>query len=160
MKIPAIFYKLGMPAVRLYWRTFRPKTFGVKILLFHPETEDCLLVLHSYGDKSLWNIPGGGYKPKRESAEIAIRREVSEEFSATITDLYKLTEYQTNSEGKQDLVTIFVGKLAPDAELRENGEVRSWQWIPPAAMFESKLSVARIARTAARTFLDRNTTTD
>src|SRR3989338_69091 len=99
MKIKQLFYAALMPMVKLYWRVLQPKSFGVKVLITYPtETSKVLLVRHSYGNTSLWNIPGGGYNPKKESAEIAAKREVFEELGVEVTQLSLLGEYLTSKK--------------------------------------------------------------
>ena len=44
---------------RLAWRLLRPRTRGVKVMLFN-EAGELLLVRHSYGDTGLFLLPGGG----------------------------------------------------------------------------------------------------
>lgn len=52
-----IFNKIANPILKIYWFIFRPKTYGVKVIL------RCggkfLLIRNSYGKKH-WTFPGGG----------------------------------------------------------------------------------------------------
>ena len=113
--------------LRLYWKLFKPKTFGVKIIIHHYESKQFLLVQHSYGDHDIWHLPGGGYNPKRESAVDAARREVFEELGIELTELTYLTEYKTSAEGKQDTVSIFTA-VAKSVGLTLSSEIRSAKW--------------------------------
>src|SRR5438128_2475149 len=66
--------------LKTYWNLFKPNTYGVKALILHPsDPELCVMIRQSYGDQDRWGLPGGGYRPKRESAEDAVRRECLEE---------------------------------------------------------------------------------
>ncbi|MEM8859585.1 MAG: NUDIX domain-containing protein [Chloroflexota bacterium] len=118
---------VALPFLRLYWNLFRPKTFGVKVLIQHPKSDQILLVQHSYGDTNFWHLPGGSYNPKRESAEEAAQREVVEELGIELVDLAFLADYQTAAEGKQDTVSIFMA-VAKSVELTLSKEIKSAEW--------------------------------
>jgi len=56
----------------------------LKVLLIHPDDPArCLIVRHSYSDSAWWGMPGGAYRPDRETPEQAGVREVSEELALT-----------------------------------------------------------------------------
>ncbi len=100
-----------MPLARAYWKILKPKTFGVKALVLHPtDASKILLVLHAYGNRSLWNLPGGGFKPSKETSIQAGLREVREELGIGLIDTHELeVPYRTSGEGKQDTVSIITG---------------------------------------------------
>ncbi|MFH1854994.1 MAG: NUDIX domain-containing protein, partial [bacterium] len=54
---------------RIYWRIFKPVTFGVRVILV--KDNDLVLVKHRY-DK-FWYLPGGGVK-KDETEKDAAKR--------------------------------------------------------------------------------------
>lgn len=148
MKIKQHIFNILMPVVRLYWRIFKPQTFGVKVLIKHPtKNNEVLLVLHSYGNKTLWNIPGGGYNPKKESAIEAAEREVKEELGVDIFDLVQVGEYKTSGEGKQDTVAMFVGVIDSSNDLKPNAEVAEIIW----QSYQITLKRDDVARVARRT---------
>jgi hypothetical protein len=66
MRVPAVLLRAGAPFAQLWWRIRRPTTFGVKALIRHPDGR-FLVVRHSYADTRRWALPGGGYKPARET---------------------------------------------------------------------------------------------
>lgn len=139
---------LVMPLARLYWRVFRPKTFGVKALIVHPDKKRVLLVLHSYGNKHLWNLPGGGYSPRRENPLTAARREVLEELGVHFLNARELCLYQTNTEGKRDTVTVVVGEVNANTFILGD-EISKVQWMEIESVVINE-SVARVARYALR----------
>lgn len=102
---------------RRWWRLRRPRTFGVKVLLHHPEDPGRILaVRHSYVDRERWALPGGRYRPSRESPETAARREVGEELGLAIAGgLVQLTTTTSTLEGKQDTLTILAGTAAAES---------------------------------------------
>ena len=120
----------GHRARRLWWRVRRPRTYGVKVLLRHPEQPHRVLaVRHSYVDQQRWALPGGRYHPHREGAAAAARREVHEELALPISgDLDLLTTVETRSEGKRDELTLFTGTAAT-AEVRTSIELREARWV-------------------------------
>ncbi|GIF70448.1 hypothetical protein Ais01nite_84830 [Asanoa ishikariensis] len=86
MMIPSLAFKLLHRMRSVYWRIAKPTTYGVKALIIHPaDTDRVLLVQHSYGDTSLWSLPGGGYKPARETPEEAARRSASKSYASSWT---------------------------------------------------------------------------
>ncbi len=135
-----------LPIARIYWRIVRPKTFGVKVVLLHPTIpENVLLVLHSYGSATLWNLPGGGYSPKRETPENAAKREVQEELGIEVADLRTLGSYVTQAEGKHDTVAIVIGTIPVPELIRPNEEIKEISWTN-ISIAQQQSNVARVAR--------------
>ena len=120
--------RLAEPAV--YWRIAKPTTYGVKALIIHPVNVDrVLLVQHSYGDQSLWSLPGGGYKPARETPEQAARRECIEELGIELDSFaLVLEEHLTTSGGKRGYLKI-VRLQAISDEINLNGEISEARWV-------------------------------
>ncbi len=102
-----IFKTFTQPVARLYWRIFKPKTYGSRgIILFENEI---LLVKNINVDH--WSLPGGKID-KGESPEECLLRELKEELDLdNLKIAYKLGEYIATSEGKRDTVYIFVINL-------------------------------------------------
>ncbi|WP_199516025.1 NUDIX hydrolase [Nucisporomicrobium flavum] len=118
-------------ALKFYWRLFKPRTYGVKALILHPrDPELFVLIRQSYGDQNRWGLPGGGYRPHKESAEDAVRRECMEELGLAFGPAADvLEELVTTAEGKRDHLTIFRVTAQSD-QLRLNGEVAEAVWTP------------------------------
>ncbi len=136
--------------VSIYWKIFKPKTYGVKVLIVHPtDTNKILLILHSYGNKILWNIPGGGYRPKKETAQQAAIREVQEELNINLQSVAKVGKYYTEIQGKRDTVILFTGKLHPSFLIEQNDEIAKLKWIDHQEALEQD-NVAKIAKTTIR----------
>jgi 8-oxo-dGTP pyrophosphatase MutT (NUDIX family) len=114
-----------------YWKVFQPKTYGVTALILHPTDPGlCVMIRQSYGDRQRWGLPGGGYRPRRELAEAAVRRECMEELGLELQPAVDvLKELVTTGEGKRDHLTIFRA-TALSAHLRPNREVAEACWTP------------------------------
>jgi ADP-ribose pyrophosphatase YjhB (NUDIX family) len=127
-KLKSLLIKLVFPLVKLYWRILKPKTFGVKAIIVHPKDPgQILLIQHSYDDKKLWNLPGGGYNPNKETSIEAIKRELKEELAIIPINLIQLGEYKSDKEGKHDTVTIFLAQIPLD-KFNLNYEISQVQW--------------------------------
>ena len=122
--------KILFPLARLYWKVVRPKTFGVKGVVVRPGDDRVLLVRHAYGDTSIWGLPGGGYRPRREPAADAVVREIREELALTVTAPVVLGEYRTDAQGKRDTVTIFTCSVE-DEPVTLSDELAEARWFSP-----------------------------
>jgi 8-oxo-dGTP diphosphatase len=90
--------------LRIWWKIRKPTTFGVKVLLIHPDDPaQCLIVRHSYSDSGRWGIPGGGYRPGRETPGQAL-------------------------EGKRDMVTLVQAKPVSASFVR-SPEIAEARWV-------------------------------
>ena len=104
---------LALPVLQLFrkawWRLARPKTFGVRAVVFD-EAGRLVLVRHGY-EKGLY-LPGGGMKGG-EAPDAAIRRELAEEIgAAALADLRLFATYSSNREGKRDTIRLFIARGA------------------------------------------------
>lgn len=115
------------PALVAYYKAFRPSTFGVKVVIEDERSGDILVVRHSYGDRGVWHIPGGGYWPRRETPEQAARREVREELGLEIGALTHLGEYRTDKLGNRDTAQIF-SAVVRDASISTSAEIDEYIW--------------------------------
>ncbi len=129
----------------IYWKVFRPKTFGVKGIVPHPDDDrQILLIRNAYGNTMLWNLPGGGYRPKRETPERAIEREIREELSVTPYSTERSGEYQTDAEGKRDTVTIFLCRI-PSENVEGGSEIAEVKWVSVDKL-HSLRNISKVAR--------------
>jgi 8-oxo-dGTP diphosphatase len=115
---------------RTWWKVRKPVTFGVKVLLIHPgDPAQCLIVRHSYSDRARWGMPGGGYRPGRESPEQAGVREVAEELALTVTEVPTVLDtVSTILEGKRDSLTI-VQATPVSASFVRSPEIAAARWV-------------------------------
>ncbi|GLZ79237.1 NUDIX hydrolase [Actinorhabdospora filicis] len=144
LPIPAPVLRLLFPLRRAYWHLRRPRTFGVKALLAHPDGGGRLLVVrHSYGDRARWGLPGGGYRPARETAAEAVAREVREELGLVIAPgaFAELDTVLVDGGGKRDTLTLFAAR-AVDAGVRRSPELAEARWVADVG----ELGAARVSR--------------
>lgn len=115
---------------RFWWRVRKPRTYGVKVLLRHPERPELFLaVRHSYVDQDRWALPGGRYRTARETPSDAARREVHEELGLRIRgELDELRTLEVRTEGKRDTLTLLSG-TADGVEVRTSLELREARWL-------------------------------
>ena len=73
-------------------------------------------------------VPGGGYKPKKENPDNAVKREVYEELGMRVEATKKLGEYKTSAQGKRDTVDIFLCH-ASSSTYQKNSEISDVQWV-------------------------------
>ncbi|WP_144128038.1 NUDIX domain-containing protein [Catellatospora sichuanensis] len=129
MRISPFAFRLLHRIRNVYWRIAKPTTYGVKALIIHSADADrVLLVRHSYGDRSLWRLPGGGYKPARETPEQAARRECIEELGVELDPFALVLEkHLTTSGGRQGHLQI-VRLHAVSGEVSPNGKISEARW--------------------------------
>lgn len=99
---------------RLVWRVVRPRTRGVKVMVFN-DAGELLLVRHSYGNRALFMLPGGGIRPFEQPAVAAVR-EIREELGCPLEGLALVSIHSATSEGKRDTVHLY--------RARATGEIR------------------------------------
>lgn len=122
-----IIYKILHPVARFYWRIFKPKTFGVKVLITN-DSNQVLLVKTSYGLTNHWKIPGGGFKIKKELPEDSAKREVSEELDIQLKKISLIGKRLVSSEGKRDTVYIYKGYVNDVQRIKLSSELKEFQW--------------------------------
>lgn len=129
MRFRSLLLRAGSPFLQLWWRIRKPTTFGVKALLRLPDGR-FLVVRHSYADTHRWGLPGGGYKPPRETPAQAAAREIHEELGLAVpADAFQaLRTTVTTLEGKHDTLTILTA-IANDDQLKLSPEIAEARWV-------------------------------
>ncbi|HEX4738020.1 MAG TPA: NUDIX domain-containing protein [Allosphingosinicella sp.] len=116
------------PLQRALWRRLRPRTRGVKVMLFNARGE-LVLIRNSYGRSDLFLLPGGGVRPF-ETPEAAARREIREELGIDIEEVTLRSTHLSVSEGKRD--TVFLYEAVTAQSLRPDGvEIEEARFFPP-----------------------------
>jgi ADP-ribose pyrophosphatase YjhB (NUDIX family) len=92
------------------WKWLRPRTRGVKVMLFD-DAGRLMLIRNSYGATHLFVLPGGGIRPW-EKPDRAAHRELREELGCSITRLAHRSTHFSLAEGKRDTIYLFEARLA------------------------------------------------
>jgi 8-oxo-dGTP pyrophosphatase MutT (NUDIX family) len=90
-----------------------------------------LVVRHSYADTRRWALPGGGYKPARETPAQAAAREIHEELGLVVPpDAFTVLDTTvTTLEGKHDTLTILTASVPGDDALTLSPEIAEVRWV-------------------------------
>ncbi len=103
-----IVFKIGYPIIILYWKIFKPKTFGARAIILN---KNKILLVKNFLYNKYWLLPGGGINRKK-MPEKGLMRELKEELNLSISKIdYKLGEYKSQGESKRDIIYIFVINL-------------------------------------------------
>jgi 8-oxo-dGTP pyrophosphatase MutT (NUDIX family) len=124
-------YRAGFRVMRVWWLVVRPTVRGVKCVL--TRDGEILLVRHTYGDRRLWELPGGGLKRREQPVEGA-RREIHEELGIEVDDWRSLGDLFERIDHKRDRMFCFsseIGDREIDLDLAEIGEAA---WFPDDAL--------------------------
>jgi 8-oxo-dGTP diphosphatase len=130
MRPRALLLRAGSPFAQLWFRFRKPTTFGVKALLRQTDGR-FLVVRHSYADTRRWALPGGGYKPARETPAEAAAREIHEELGLVVpADAFTVLDTTvTTLEGKYDTLTILTAGVPNDDALTLSPEIAEARWV-------------------------------
>ena len=88
---------------RAYWFIFRPKTKGVKVILFN---DNRILMVRLTYYPNTWTFPGGGVH-KNETTNDAIVRECQEEVGIKLQDPKYIGDLYFEHEYKKDTLSVF-----------------------------------------------------
>jgi len=126
--LPIPFIRAASRARGVYWRTMHPLTFGAAIAITDTNNERIALVLHTYGRRDYWRLPGGGIDRAEWNIarnrvligqfaqtlpaglfEGSARREAKEEVGIDTTEfpLIHLLNYVSDELGNRDTLGIF-----------------------------------------------------
>lgn len=100
-------YRIAQKLRLVYWRIFRPRTYGVKVVALRDDGH-VLLVRHSYQSRDLFMLPGGGIH-RGESVLAAAERELREETGCTLSDARIHGEFFSSAEGARNHITVVTG---------------------------------------------------
>jgi ADP-ribose pyrophosphatase YjhB (NUDIX family) len=136
--VPALrirFERLGFRAahavLRVWWFVRRPHVHGVKAVLRPADGSDAvLLVRHSYGERRVWQLPGGGLA-SREDAAAAIAREIDEELGLELRELRALGDVLARGFHKEVTLHCFTARVDPGALRVRWGELEEVRWASP-----------------------------
>jgi ADP-ribose pyrophosphatase YjhB (NUDIX family) len=140
-------FRFGYFALRGWWHLRRPRTSGVKVVL--RQGDDVLLVRHTYGRRSEWDLPGG-FINDGEAPQDAVMRELSEEVGLDIKRPVALGAFVQRTSGRRDTVHCFAAD-ADGAQVEiDEGEISQARWFPHDALPEAVTPYTR--RMVARAY--------
>ncbi len=113
----------AIPFVRVYWHIFKPKTYGVKVVIFYNEKILCIKNSYYKG----WSFVGGGIKRKEKPSETA-RRETKEEVGLKLINTKYLGSFMSEMEGKRDTIYVFSGYVNTEKFKIDDFEVDTAKW--------------------------------
>ncbi|MEO1045436.1 MAG: NUDIX domain-containing protein [Pseudomonadota bacterium] len=135
-----LLYRFAQTGRALYWRVFRPKVFGAKLVVRNAAGE-VLLIRHSYGRSDLYMLPGGGIR-RGEAAVDAAQRELMEEVGCRAEGLALLGEYFDDSKGARNHVSVFTATTSDQPKI-DGREIIEARFFPVTALPASASSASR-----------------
>jgi 8-oxo-dGTP diphosphatase len=112
----------------VYWFVRRPDTHGVKLLI--RDGDQLLFVRHAYGNRRVWEFPGGGMK-SRETPEECARREAHEEVGVDIAAWTHIGDVVYEHYATAHL-TYLTAPIAGQRVRMHRGELAETRWAPGA----------------------------
>ncbi len=137
-----IISKYVYPILKFYWRTFKPKSRGVKCVITFGE--EILLIRNTYGGRH-WTFSGGGAK-RVETPEEAVKREVMEEVGLAIEKPKPIGNLDWGYEGKKDVIYCFAAEVNSKNFKIDTTEILEAKWfkiaeVPALPPFAQKIFV-------------------
>lgn len=135
-------YLIAQKLRLIWWRIARPDIYGVKAVVL--KDNQILLIRHSYANRHLYMLPGGGLGHD-ETVEAAISREVMEETGCHISNIRMHGQFCETSKGAKNHITIMVGHTQ-DTPICDGREIIEAAFFPVNNLPENiaKASLRRI----------------
>jgi 8-oxo-dGTP pyrophosphatase MutT (NUDIX family) len=118
-------YRVGYRVLHAYWRIAQPRKHGVKCVL--TRGDEVLLVRHTYGPETRWELPGGGVR-RGEEPRAAARREAREELGVDIADWRPLGDLFERIDGKRDTLWCFSAPVGDRKIETDRAEIAEARW--------------------------------
>lgn len=142
-------FRVGYFALRGWWHVRRPHTSGVKIVV--RRGDEVLLVRHTYGRRSEWDLPGG-FINDGEAPQDAALRELEEELGVHAQRPVALGTILQRSSGRRDTVHGFAAEVDGAPLALDDGEIAQARWFAHDALPEETTPYTR--RMVARAYWD------
>jgi ADP-ribose pyrophosphatase YjhB (NUDIX family) len=124
-------FRFGYMAMQGWWLVRRPHTSGVKIVL--RRGDDVLLVSHTYGRRSEWDLPGGFINDGEDPQDAAVR-ELAEELGLEARGLVALGTVLQRSSGRRNTVHGFAADAGGGQLAVDEGEIAQARWFARDAL--------------------------
>lgn len=121
-------YRAAHRALRVWWFVRRPDTRGVKCVLRHDGR--VLFIRHTYGDRRVWELPGGGVA-RGETPAAAVAREAREELG--VAPAWRPVAVIRIRDHKVNELHVFTADVASADVTLDPGEIGEARWAPPGA---------------------------
>jgi ADP-ribose pyrophosphatase YjhB (NUDIX family) len=142
-------FRVGYLALQGWWLVRRPHTAGVKVVV--RRGDDVLLVRHTYGRRSEWDLPGG-FINDGEVPQDAVLRELCEEVGLQATRPVALGTILQRSSGRRDTLHGFAADVDGAPLVIDDGEISQARWFARDALPEQTTPYTR--RMVARAYWD------
>ena len=123
-------YRGAYTLLRVLWFLRRPRTRGVKCLLW--DGDRVLLVRHTYGPRR-WDVPGGGLHGGEDPLPAA-RREMQEELGLGELEWVALGSIRSQVDHRQDTLHCFVHRDPVTQLTVDAGEIAEVRWFSAAEL--------------------------
>ena len=124
-------YRAAHMGLRAYWFLLRPHTRAVKCIV--REGDAVLFVRHAYGDRSCWELPGGGIK-RGEDARDGAAREAREVLGLVAVDWRPLGTVEARGRGKRTTIHCFETHPPGRNLTLDAGEIEEARWFDLTAL--------------------------
>jgi 8-oxo-dGTP pyrophosphatase MutT (NUDIX family) len=124
-------YRVGHRFLSVYWMLVRPRKRGTVCVL--TRDDEVLLVRHTYGRRSQWDLPGGGLR-RGEDPRLGMEREIREELGVEIVDAQFLGELFERIGGKHDQLWCFSAPIGDQVIERSAVEIAETRWFARNAL--------------------------
>jgi ADP-ribose pyrophosphatase YjhB (NUDIX family) len=114
--------------MRAWWLVRRPYTHGVKCVV-RDDAGRVLFVRHAYGNRAVWELPGGGMH-RREDPEAAVRREMREELGIELVGVRAVGEVEVAGSHKRTLLHCFAASTGGAPLRLAAAEIAVARWAP------------------------------
>ena len=139
--------RVAFQILRVYWFIRRPKAVGVKCAV--TAGDRVVLVRHTYGDRHVWDMPGGAVK-RGESTLDAARREVREEIGVETSAWRDLGGIFLIIRGKRNRLYGCAAVVDPDAPVAaDEVEIAEARWFHRDALPEDVTAWVQLFTAAA-----------
>lgn len=143
-------YRVAYYGLGVWWFVRRPHTQGVKIVVVRGD--EALFIRHTYGNRRVWEFPGGGIRRGEEPRDAAVR-ELREEVGLAGAAWQPIGIVESRDYANADLHGFLVEHDGGELRL-DLGELATAQWAsiarPPEPLGKHAAAFLALPAVAAR----------